>query len=183
MTKVSLLAVCAALCAFSPLPHASAQDMASAPPPPLRHGTRAPAFDTRSINGNVPLSLRRLRGHVVLVDYWATWCGPCRMATPLLERLHRQYAPQGLVVVGMNVDQGRTVAQVRPFIHYFGITYPVALLTRNNIRTAIAYHANSLPSQYLIDKKGVVRWSQAGFAPDEGYSLSLLIQKLLAERG
>ncbi len=183
MSQASLRTLCAAVCAFALLSPASAQDRMPLPPPPLGAGARAPALNTRTINRAAPVSVRRLRGHVVLLDFWATWCPSCRTATPALERLHKRFAPQGLTVVGMNVDQGPSVSQVRPFIHQFGITYPVALLTPANARTAEAYRAYGLPAQFLIDKKGVIRWSRSGYDPHGGYALSLLIQKLLAEQG
>ncbi len=163
------------------LPLATAQDMMQAPPPPLPSGSRAPAFTTTTVSGR-PLSLQSLRGRVVLVDYWATWCGPCRMATPMLQALHKKFAARGLAVVGMSIDDPTTVAQVKPFMKQFGMTYFVSASPAANGRAAAAYHASSIPSQYLIDKKGIVRWSQSGYSPDEKQMLSARIQKLLAEK-
>ena len=157
------------------LPGARAQEA------PLPAGTPAPAFATRTTSGK-PLSLKSLRGHVVLLDFWATWCGPCRMATPTLEALHRKYGARGLRVVGLSVDDKSTVAQVRPMMKQFGITYAVSAVPAVNGKAARAFRVSGIPSQYLIDKKGVVRWSQDGFAPGEGKSLGVLIQKLLAEK-
>jgi len=175
MTTRSLrAALSAALCVFL-LPGVRAQEA------PLPAGTRAPAFATRTVTGK-PLSLKSLRGHVVLLDFWATWCGPCRMATPTLEALHRKFGSRGLRVVGMSVDDARTVAQVRPMMKQLGMTYAVSAVPAVNGKFAAAYRVNGIPSQYLIDKKGVVRWSQGGFAPGEGKPLSVLIQKLLAEK-
>lgn len=160
---------------------AVAQGMMAAPPPPLPAGTRAPAFTTKTLGGKA-LSLRDLRGKVVLLDYWATWCGPCRMATPTLLGLQQKFHGRGFSVVGMSMDQADTLAQVKPFVKAMHLTYPVTVGPAANARAQAAYHANALPSQYLIDKKGVVRWSQAGYSLDEGAKLNGMIQKLLAER-
>ncbi len=176
MKTRSLCAALAASLSLLLLPGASAQEA------PLAAGTRAPAFATRTVDGK-PLSLKSLRGHVVLLDYWATWCGPCRIATPTLEALHRKFNKRGLRVVGMSVDDANTVAQVRPAMKQLGITYAVSAVPSVNGKIGAAYRVNGIPSQYLIDKKGIVRWSQAGFAPGEGKTLGALIQKLLAEKG
>lgn len=172
----------AVLLAAAILP-ASAQGFGDgAPPPPLPAGTHAPAISTQTVNSHGALSLSRLRGKVVLVDYWATWCGPCQMATPTLQALHRRFAPQGLVVLGMDTDAPDTVKNVPAFLKRFGVTYPVAVLSRANIRSAQAYHVDGIPAQFLIDKKGIVRWSQSGYGPNEGQELSAMIAKLLAEK-
>ncbi len=117
------------------------------------------------------------------MDYWATWCVPCRMATPTLQSLHTQFSPQGLAVVGMSVDDAHSVSQVKPFMKALGVTYAVTTSPDANQKAARAYNVDSYPSQFLIDKKGIVRWSQAGYSPDEKAMLSAMIQKLLAEQG
>ena len=149
--------------------------------PPLPVGSRAPAFATRTVGGK-PLSLRSLRGKVVLLDFWATWCGPCRMATPTLQSLHRKFGRRGLEVVGLSIDDPRTLAQVKPFIKQAGVTYTMSAVPQANGKAARAYHANGIPSQDLIDQNGIVRWSQAGFSPTEETELSAMIAKLLAHR-
>ena len=156
------------------------QDLMQEPPPPLPAGTRAPAFTTRTVSGK-PLSLKSLRGKVVLLDYWATWCAPCQEATPTLEALSRRFGPKGLAVVGMSVDDSRSVGAVKPFMKHFGMTYTVTVSPQVNGRAEAAYHVNGIPSQFLIDKKGIVRWSQSGFSENEGRELTPLIKHLLAE--
>lgn len=180
MHLIRLAAALAALALASSV-SAAAQGMMTAPPPPLPAGTRAPAFATRTLAGK-PLSLASLRGKVVLLDYWATWCGPCRMATPTLRGLHQKFHARGFSVVGMSMDQADTAAQVAPFVRAMHMTYPVTLSLAANARAQSAYHANALPSQYLIDKKGIVRWSQMGYSVGEGQELTAMISKLLAER-
>ncbi len=174
-------AVCAAALAFLPVLSASAQEETAMPPPPLPAGTRAPAFTTKTVNGR-PLSLASLRGKVVLLDYWATWCGPCRMATPTLESLQKQFGSKGLAVVGMSVDDPSTVAEVKPFVKAMHITYTITNSPHANSAAARAYNAAGIPSQYLIDKKGRIRWSQAGYSLNERQELAVRIRKLLAER-
>lgn len=141
-----------------------------------------------------PLTLKSLRGHVVLLDFWATWCGPCRMVTPTLQSLHRRFAGRGLRVVGMSLDDASTHASIPAFRRQFGVTYALAYAPQANLRTAMAYHTNQdpyspgtrldrpvPPSVFLIDRRGVVRWSQIGYSRDEGQILSRLIAKPLAE--
>ncbi|MDQ2798890.1 MAG: TlpA family protein disulfide reductase [Armatimonadota bacterium] len=165
-----------ALLSLVALSAACAQDA-----PPLPAGSHAPAFSTRTLAGK-PLSLRSLRGKVVLLDFWATWCGPCRMATPTLQSLNRKFGHRGLQVVGLSVDDPSTLAQVKPFIKQEGVTYTMSAVPQANGKAARAYHADAIPSQYLIDQNGIVRWSQAGFSPNEGAELSAMIAKLLAHR-
>lgn len=156
------------------------QDGNPAPPPPLAAGTVAPEFSTRTVSGQ-PLSLRSLRGKVVLVDFWATWCVPCRQATPTLEALHRRYSEKGLAVVGMSIDDANSVTRIKPFVKRYGMTYAVTTTAEANAAAAQAYRVDGIPSQYLIDKKGVVRWSQGYYEPGEGQKLARLIEQLQAE--
>ena len=171
------LAALAATLAILPLTRTAAQQDA----PPLPIGSKAPAFRTTTLAGK-PLSLASLRGHVVLVDYWATWCGPCRMATPTLQGLHQKFAKRGLRVIGMSVDDDSTVSQVPAFARMMHMTYTITASPQANSQAAQLYNAGGIPAQYLIDKKGVIRWAQEGFDPGEGPKLSALIQKLLAEK-
>lgn len=173
---LTLAAACAALLPAAVLP-AFAQD----PAPPLAPGTHAPAFSAKTTTGKT-LTLKSLRGKVVLMDYWATWCGPCRMATPTLQALHKQFGPKGLAVVGMSTDDFHSVSQVKPFMKSFGITYTVTTSPDANQKAANAYKVDGIPSQYLIDKKGIVRWSQAGYSENEKTTLPAMIKKLLAEK-
>jgi peroxiredoxin len=164
---------------FQPLPLQTPEPLQASEP--LQPGTRAPAFTTRTVDGKT-LKLSSLRGHVVLIDYWATWCGPCQMATPVYQSLYQKYRNRGLRVIGMSVDDERTVKYIKPFMRHFGMTYTVTADPAKNIAAKEAYGSRGIPTQYLIDKKGIVRWSQDGFSFDEQQSLPPLIEKLLKEK-
>ncbi len=186
MARLISLSISLAAAALALLPAASvsAQYMEfppPPPPPPLPTGTPAPDFTTTTVGGK-PLTLRSLHGKVVLLDYWATWCGPCQAATPMLEKLSRQFGPEGLAVVGMSVDDARSVGNIKPFMKHFGMTYIVTASPRANGKAQYAYRANGIPSQYLIDKNGIVRWSQSGFSESEGQELAPMIKRLLAQK-
>jgi thiol-disulfide isomerase/thioredoxin len=161
-------------------------------PPTLPLGSKAPAFITRTIDGKM-LSLADLRGKVVLVDFWATWCGPCQMATPMLERLQKKFGGRGLRIVGLSLDAADSRDQLIPFQKYFGVTYTLCYDPDANVRTAMAYHINMdpntgeildhpvPPSVILIDRRGRVQWTQIGYSPQfEEPTLITLIQKLTA---
>ena len=158
------------------LPLALAQDT-----PPVKAGTVAPAFTTKTVDGK-PLTLKSLRGKVVLMDIWATWCGPCRQVTPILQSLHQKYGGKGLQVIGLSVDDSGSSNQVKPFQKANKLTYTLAVSPEANAKTAQAYNAQGIPSIYLIDQKGIVRWSQSGFdAQNEERELNQRISELLAK--
>lgn len=156
------------------------QELEGAPPPPVPAGTHAWDFSTRTLAGQ-NLTMRSLRGHVTVVDFWATWCGPCRMSIPGLEQIYKDYRAKGVHVVGISMDTD-TVAQVAPFVHAEHMTYTVAAYPKGNALAAIHYNAAGLPSIYIIDKKGVVRWSFSGFYPGIDHDMRIEINRLLAEK-
>jgi thiol-disulfide isomerase/thioredoxin len=146
----------------------------------LQEQSVAPDFKTHTLDGK-ELTLNGLRGKVVLLDFWATWCEPCRMATPLLISLQNQYHSQGLEVVGISTDDQTSTAEVPDVVKQSGINYSISANPSANAGIALAYRADSLPTQYLIDKHGRIRWSQQGFSIDEQSVLPQVVQKLLAE--
>lgn len=151
-------------------------------PPPMKAGTVAPLFSTRTVDGK-RLTLKSLRGKVVLIDMWATWCGPCRLVTPILEALHRKYGHKGLKVIGMSMDDSNSSSRVRPFQKANKLTYTMAVSPDANAKIAEKYNVESLPSIILIDQKGIVRWSQLGIntvLKDEEKELNQRVSALLA---
>ena len=123
--------------------------------------------------GGDRMRLADQRGKVLLVDFWATWCGPCQMSTPILVRLADRYRARGLVVMGVNVDQG-SADMVGPFMHHFGITYPV-LYDDGQAQSAYSIHA--LPTAILIDRLGRIRQVHQGLADER--DLADQIEELL----
>ncbi len=132
--------------------------VAGGPPPPAS-GVVAPAFVAPSLTpGAPPLALESLRGKVVLVDFWATWCPPCVASMPTLEKLHRELGAQGLVVVGVNVEPGDEPT-VRAFVRDRGLTLPVVI---DQGPIAPSYGVYSYPSSFVVGRDGVVRAAHRG---------------------
>jgi len=112
----------------------------------------APDFTLEDLSGN-PFSLSMMRGRAVLLDFWASWCGPCRAEMPVLERLHRQFAARGLLVVGVNVEEPRETAA--RFIEQRGYTFTMLLDRR--LEASMLYDARVLPTLVLVDAEGNVK--------------------------
>ncbi len=123
---------------------------ASAPP---REGSGAPELKVKTLDGE-KLSLAELRGKVVLVNFWATWCPPCRAEMPGFESVFRERQKDGFVVLGLSADDGGS-GQVAMFLADRGITYPVAMASASAKRAFGGVSA--LPSSFLVDKQGKVR--------------------------
>ena len=117
----------------------------------------APAFSLKSVDG-AQTTLASLKGKVVLVDFWATWCPPCVAAMPQLSKLHSRLASKGFSVVGISTDEGG-VKKVKPFLAKRKLSYPIVLDTANVWK---AYGVKGLPSMFLIGRDGQIVQQWAG---------------------
>lgn len=142
-------------------------------------GTFAPAWtDLHPVSGAFPASMAAVHGRVVLLDFWATWCGPCRIVAPKLSALESRYGAQGLTVLGVAADD---VQDIAAFASQTAITYPLAADSHGE--TSSTYGVSSLPTLLVIDKRGVVREVAVGYDPGEDAWLDRTVRALLAEPG
>lgn len=122
-------------------------------------GAPVPAYGAVSLAGD-SVSLAGLRGKVVLLNVWATWCHPCRDEIPELQALHERYATRGLELVGVSVDAESADDAIRSFMHDFRMTYPV--WRDPGERVSAQFHIVGVPATFLIDREGVLRWRKTG---------------------
>ena len=118
----------------------------------------APDFTLKSMNGP-NLRLAEQRGRVVMVNFWATWCGPCRQELPQLNRLYEKYRSAGLVVLGVNLDDDQRKAN--DLAGQLGLKFPVLLDTDKAVSRL--YGVSAMPSTLLIDRDGKVRYVHLGY--------------------
>ncbi len=141
-------------------------------------GTFAPTWkDVESVSGSFPPSINTLRGHVVLLDFWATWCAPCRIVIPKLGALQARYGAQGLDVLGVSTEDAQDVAT---FTQRMDVRYAVAI--DKHAQTTRSYGVVSLPTLVVIDKRGIVRDVAIGYDSSEDARLEGSVRKLLAEQ-
>jgi thiol-disulfide isomerase/thioredoxin len=140
-------------------------------------GTRAPEIGLKDLGGK-PVNVAELKGRVVLVDFWASWCAPCREELPVLEGLFRKYREQGLVIVGVGLD--KDAKNVSKFLR----ANPLSFTVVHDADGAVAdrYAPPKMPSSYLVDRKGVVRRVHAGFKASDKATLEREIKELLGEK-
>lgn len=119
-------------------------------------GRPAPPFQLETLDGR-PVSLEALKGKVVFVNFWASWCGPCRDEAPDLQRFHQAYGDR---VVQLGVNYREAEDHIRPFVQEFGLTFPV--LRDRDGRVAEAYGMRGVPESWFIDASGVARFHWAG---------------------
>lgn len=124
----------------------------------------APPFTLEMLDGT-PFSLADQRGRVVLVNFWGTWCEPCKREMPALQAAHEQLGPQGLTVVGVNltddeISQGQTLDAIRAFVDQFGVTYPNVLDVEGSVTND--YRIFPLPTSFFIDGEGQIRYVHIG---------------------
>jgi len=142
----------------------------------IRKGDPAPPFKVVSTSGQ-SITLANYKGYVLVMDFFATWCSPCREAIPHLIELNSKYNKQGLQVLGLSADEdGEKV--VREFVAEKRITYPVALAGESLMTD---YGLRSIPTMYVINKKGIIVEKYMGYNDEMAKSMEVLIKKLLAE--
>lgn len=141
----------------------------------VKVGEEAPNFQLRDLDGNL-VSLSQLRGKVVLLNFWATWCGPCRIEMPAMERLYRSYSRKDFEILAVSTDpQGAAVT--RPFQQEMGFTFPI--LHDAEYRIGLMYGARSLPMTFMVDRQGIVRQKVPGARDWGGPDARELIQALM----
>jgi cytochrome c biogenesis protein CcmG, thiol:disulfide interchange protein DsbE len=124
------------------------------------------------------LDLTSFRGHVVYLDFWASWCGPCRQSFPWMETMKNAYEGQGLEIVAVNLDRDR--AEADKFLKQFHPTFNVRFDPQGKL--AESYKVQGMPSSVLIDRHGVTRFTQVGFRPVDGAIFEAQLRELLAEK-
>lgn len=136
----------------------SAPVLAVAPP-----AGPAPAFKLDSMAGK-PVSLDQYKGQVVMINFWASWCGPCRTEMPILEKLHAKYKAMGFTMIGVNVEPDSQLAA--NWLKSTPVTFPILFDTKSEVSKL--YQVQGMPSTVIIDRKGNMRWLHRGYkAGDE----------------
>ncbi|HEX7477990.1 MAG TPA: TlpA disulfide reductase family protein [Polyangiales bacterium] len=142
----------------------------------LDAGAKLPEIGLSDLTGKT-VTAASLAGKVVIVDFWATWCAPCREELPMLDKLYQKYRAQGLVVIGVSVD--KDVANVRKFLVKLPLSFPITHDAEHQVSGR--YQPPRMPSSYVIDKKGIVRFVHGGYRADDAQEFEAQIQSLLSK--
>ncbi|NQX87968.1 MAG: TlpA family protein disulfide reductase [Halioglobus sp.] len=140
-------------------------------------GDTAPMVRLPLLSGDEEVSLAILRGKVVYLDFWASWCGPCRVSFPQLEALREELGAQGFEVYAINVDE--KAEDALQFLSEVPVSYPV--VHDGSGATPKAWGILGMPTGYLIDRRGIVRNVHQGFKRSDGEKLRAEIVELLGE--
>jgi len=139
-------------------------------------GQPAPDFALRSMKGP-SMRLSEHLGEVVIINFWATWCGPCRQEMPLLDELYGKYQRAGLVMLSVNIDEN--AAPAIEMVQTLRISYPVLFDTRKEVSRA--YDVSAMPVTVLVDRAGVVRYVSEGYKPGYEKRYTEKLRELLNE--
>ncbi|GEM_PF-217864 len=137
----------------------------------------APDFMLKTLDDQ-EMTLSALKGKVVLLDFWATWCGPCKESIPHLTQIYKSYHDKGFEVIGMSMDRG-DVNTVRNFVKSIDIPYPI-IITPDEV--ARKYAITGLPTTFLIDREGKVREKMVGFNTTIAQQMVSKVSELLSEK-
>ena len=141
----------------------------------VKLGEPAPNFQLPDLNDHL-VTLSDLRGKVVLLNFWATWCGPCRVEMPTMEQLYRMFPRKDFDILAVSID-AQGVAVTRPFQEEYHLTFPI--LHDADYRVGLMYGARSLPMTFLVDRQGVVRHQIFGVRDWGASEAQQLVQMLM----
>ncbi len=140
-------------------------------------GSKTPLFRLEDLKGKM-VKLSDVRGKVVILEFWATWCLPCRESMHEIERLFNKYKNKDLAVLGISVDMGRNATEsVKAFVQEYGITYPI--LMDYNGKVSKLYGVMSIPTTYILDKDHSIVNKYVGFIPGFKEGIANQIEELL----
>jgi peroxiredoxin len=143
----------------------------------LKEGQRGPAFRLRTFHGEGRASLRDFEHNLVVLNFWATWCAPCTVEMPTLERLWQEYRTRGLMVLGVSVDRGAPRALLEPYVAHLGLTFPILLDPDG--RTGAAWRVTALPATFIVKPGGEVAGMAAGAREWTSAEMRALLETLL----
>ncbi|MDH4261241.1 MAG: TlpA family protein disulfide reductase [Gammaproteobacteria bacterium] len=136
----------------------------------------APEFSLASRAGG-QMSLSGLRGQVVMINFWASWCGPCRQEFPALDEMYRKYKPMGFAILGINVESEK--ADAERFLGMRPVSFPILFDPDN--RVSNSYGVSSMPTTVLVDRKGQIRWLHRAYKPGDEAEYIAQIRAMLRE--
>ncbi len=143
---------------------------------PLKEGTEIVDFELQDLDG-ASRRLSDFNGRVVFLNFWATWCGPCRVEMPSMQRLYERLKASGLEIVAVNLQEDRR--SVQRFVDELGLSFPVLLDTTG--RVGATYGARSIPTTYIVDREGFVIAGTIGTREWDGEEYLRFFERLLAE--
>jgi len=136
----------------------------------------APNFTLKSLSGK-NMKLSELSGNVVLINFWASWCGPCLQEMPLLNKIHKKYEPLGFTVLGVNVEENSSNAKA--FLADRGVDFPILLDTKNSVSKL--YDVVAMPTTVVVDRDGNMRFLHKGYKPGDEAEYRKMVKKLVRE--
>lgn len=136
----------------------------------------APGFSLKTIEGKT-VQLSDYKGQVVMINFWASWCGPCREEMPLLEAMYSSYKKAGFVLLGITIDEN--INDAKEFLGKSPVTFPI--LSDNKGKVASLYKNRAMPSSYFIDRQGNLAYLHKGYRPGDEKSYKSTIKSLLAK--
>lgn len=149
------------------------------PAPPLEGvsvGSRMPPYQSRMLDGS-PFDVANLRGDVVLLNVWATWCGPCRAEIPVLKALHDKHRARKFSVVGISVDEKDFEGDVKKYVEAERVQFPIVLDPDGRIGNI--FQISVLPTSLLLDREGKIVWFHTGLIEEGNPSLAQALAKVL----
>ena len=149
---------------------------------PVTLGSTAPQFEAATLDsGSTLRTFDDYRGKVVLLNVWATWCGPCIVEMPTIQRLHEEFAGTDLEIVAVSVDAPDTENAIRAFVKEYGLTFDILHDPENDITRA--YQVTGYPATFVIGRDGVIRKKVIGAADWSSVGNRALVRQLLEEGG
>jgi cytochrome c biogenesis protein CcmG, thiol:disulfide interchange protein DsbE len=147
---------------------------------PVTIGSRAPTFEAYTLDAaRQARSIADYRGDVVLLNLWATWCGPCRVEMPEIQALHSDFGPQGLRVVAISIDHPEAGEAIRGFVRDYGLTFEVLHDPTGDIQRR--YQTTGVPETFVIGRDGVIRKKVLGAVHWNSEANRAIVRQLLDE--
>lgn len=138
--------------------------------------SQAPDFTLETLAGG-NLRLEEYRGQVVLINFWASWCGPCRQEMPILDRIHNRYEDTGFAVLGVNVEGKRAPAQ--KIVDKTNVRFPVLIDAAQDVSET--YDLKAMPTTVVVDRDGKVRYIHRGYKPGDEAKYIEVVKNLISE--